>query len=198
MKNLKIVEIFESIQGEGANAGMLAIFIRLSFCNKNCWYCDTKWNEGKEMSINEIKCILSGFKSKTIIWTGGEPTIQLTEEILTQFEEYYNCIETNGTNHVPKGISYISCSPKVTVEELNINFPNGLNEIRYPVSKETIIPNIKDLPKAKHYFLSPVFLGKQNERFAINKNNIKKCINLIKNQPSWKMSIQMHKLLKIR
>ena len=64
MKNLKIVEIFESIQGEGANVGMLAIFIRLSFCNKKCWYCDTNWNEGKEMSINQIKGILSRFKSK--------------------------------------------------------------------------------------------------------------------------------------
>ena len=90
------------------------------------------------------------------------------------FKEYYNCIETNGTNPVPRDIDYISCSPKVTVEELNINFPNGVNEIRYPVSKETIIPRIEDLPKAKHYFLSPVFLGKQNERFTINKKQYKK------------------------
>ena len=111
----------------------------------------------KEMSINQIKGILSRFKSKTIIWTGGEPTMQLNDEILSHFKEYYNCIETNGTNPVPRDIDYISCSPKVTVEELNINFPNGVNEIRYPVSKETIIPRIEDLPKAKHYFLSPVF-----------------------------------------
>ena len=43
MFNYKVVEIFESINGEGKKAGQLALFIRFQKCNLNCSYCDTKW-----------------------------------------------------------------------------------------------------------------------------------------------------------
>ena len=43
MINYKVVEIFESINGEGKKAGQLALFIRFQKCNLNCSYCDTKW-----------------------------------------------------------------------------------------------------------------------------------------------------------
>ena len=43
MANYKVVEIFNSINGEGIRAGQLAVFIRMQGCNLNCAYCDTKW-----------------------------------------------------------------------------------------------------------------------------------------------------------
>ena len=81
MFNYKVVEIFESINGEGKKAGQLALFIRFQKCNLNCSYCDTKWANSDTspytlMSLEELynKVVESGIKNITI--TGGEPLLQ--------------------------------------------------------------------------------------------------------------------------
>ena len=197
MNKLKVVEIFYSIQGEGANTGMLAIFIRLSGCNLKCWYCDTEWHNYTEMSIPEILNNIEQYTCKNIIWTGGEPTLQLNDEILENFKGYYHCIETNGTNVVSSIIDYISCSPKVTPQKLNQNFP-FIDEIRYPLSIGETLPSIDELPLAFNYYISPLFLGTENERMEKSQENIDYCIDYIKQNPGWKLSIQLHKLLNFR
>ena len=50
MAEFKVVEIFESINGEGQRAGQLAVFVRLAGCNLNCSYCDTKWANKADVS----------------------------------------------------------------------------------------------------------------------------------------------------
>jgi 7-carboxy-7-deazaguanine synthase len=197
MNKLKVVEIFYSLQGEGANSGMPAIFIRLSGCNLNCWYCDTEWHSFVEMSIPEILNEIGQYPCKNIIWTGGEPTLQLNDEILEHFDGYYHCIETNGSNPVPSLIDYIACSPKVSTDILNQHF-QFIDEIRYPMSEGDILPPLENLPQAFHYFISPLFLGSENERMEKSQENIDYCIEYIKQNPDWKLSIQMHKLLNIR
>jgi len=52
--NLKVNEIFYSLQGEGARAGEPSIFIRLSGCNLNCSFCDTDFSFGRTMTVEEI------------------------------------------------------------------------------------------------------------------------------------------------
>jgi len=199
---LNVVEIFKSIQGEGANAGRAAVFVRLTDCNMSCWYCDTDWSKGQNMTVDEV---LSEVKKLTnpvvhpnslLIWTGGEPTIQLTDEILEYFEDYCNCIETNGTNPVPDKIEYISCSPKVSSAVLRKNFSH-VNEFRYPVQSGDVLPDISELPLADNYFISPVFSGEEKKRFQQNQENIEYSINYIKNNPAWRLSLQLHKLLNI-
>jgi organic radical activating enzyme len=199
---LNVVEIFKSIQGEGANVGRSAVFVRLACCNLACWYCDTEWNKSIKMSVldvlSEIKRLSNqdNFSNTLLIWTGGEPTLQLTDEILDYFQEFYNCIETNGTNPVPKKIKYISCSPKVTPFVLRKNF-TYVNEFRYPLQVGEILPDISELPKADNYFVSPVFLGEEKKRFEQNIENINYSINFINNNPQWRLSVQLHKLLNI-
>jgi len=192
---MKVAEIFYSLQGEGANMGKPAIFIRLAGCNKDCWFCDTNWKNGIEMSIAEILQKIEKYPAKMIIWTGGEPTLQLSNEILHHFTHYYNCIETNGTNPVPSKIDYIACSPKVDVEILHKNF-DFVNEFRFPYYKEieNTLPKIADLPKANNYFLSPILFG--NDIFAKkNRENVISSIDFIKKNPQWRLSVQTHKLL---
>ena len=199
---LNVVEIFKSIQGEGANVGRSAVFVRLACCNLACWYCDTEWNKSIKMSVSdvlsEIKRLSNqdNFSNTLLIWTGGEPTLQLTDEILDYFQEFYNCIETNGTNPVPKKIKYISCSPKVTPIVLRKNFTH-VNEFRYPLQVGEILPDISELPTADNYFVSPVFLGEEKKRFERNIENINYSINFINNNPQWRLSVQLHKLLNI-
>ncbi|MDR0754555.1 MAG: 7-carboxy-7-deazaguanine synthase QueE [Prevotellaceae bacterium] len=185
---LKINEIFYSLQGEGANAGMPAIFIRFAGCNLKCDFCDTRHEDYKMYSIEEVIKKIKVFDCKNIIWTGGEPTLQLTDEVLIHFKEYYHCIETNGTNKVPSLINYVVCSPKVK-RNLLTNFKNGVNELRYPIKEGDILPCISKIPQAKHYYISPI---------DANRRNINYCIKLIKENPQWKLSLQMHKILKIR
>ncbi|MDR3326714.1 MAG: 7-carboxy-7-deazaguanine synthase QueE [Prevotellaceae bacterium] len=194
---MRVVEIFYSLQGEGANTGKPAVFVRLAGCNLDCSYCDTDWKSGKEMSVEEILLEIKKYPSKMVIWTGGEPTLQLTDEWLSHFSEFYNCIETNGTNSVPSGIDYISCSPKVSVEVLRKNF-SKVNEFRFPVKKGYILPDINDLPRADNYFLSPIFEGNDLLQNKKNAENLEFCVNFIKENPTWILSFQSHKFLGFR
>jgi 7-carboxy-7-deazaguanine synthase len=76
--NLTVNELFFSIQGEGDRAGWPCIFIRLSFCNLRCAWCDSEYTfyEGREMSIDDVMDAISGYPCKLVEVTGGEPLAQ--------------------------------------------------------------------------------------------------------------------------
>lgn len=191
--NLIVNEIFYSLQGEGGRAGEASIFIRLTKCNLKCDFCDTEFDSGEDMSVKEILDTISVYPCKWIIWTGGEPTIQLRDEHLYEFVKlgYKNAIETNGTRTVPSMIEYITCSPKRKYEEVKDVIPFA-NEIRMPLKKGDIPPDISILPKANNYFLSPIFDGA-----TMNMDNVSYCIDMIKQNPRWRLSLQLHKLINI-
>ena len=107
---MKISEIFESIQGEGNNAGKSAVFLRTAECNLKCVWCDTKYTwdwknydyskEVNEMSIKEVRQSLEQFRIRHLVITGGEPLMQQDDlaELLTFLKpEFYVEVETNGT-----------------------------------------------------------------------------------------------------
>ena len=202
MKKLKVKEIFHSIQGEGAHAGEASIFIRLSGCNQNCSYCDTDWAGGDSMSVEEIyEKIRIGIKSKRIIWTGGEPLLQLDSAIIRYFNYrgYKQSIETNGSIPLPRGLDYVVCSPKVDEKTINENFEDGeINEFRYPIGifEEALYepPKIYDLPSADYYFVSPIFVGEPHKRLKMDEKNLEIAIKFIKHNPKWRLSIQQQKI----
>ena len=198
--NLTVNEIFYSLQGEGSRAGIPNIFIRLSKCNLNCWFCDTEFESGESYSLEQLLEEISQFPCKNIIWTGGEPALQLTEEIVGFFKEhgYYQAIETNGTKPLPSNLDFVTCSPKqVTAAQLKRNFPNGVSEMKC-IFNENPEYAIAELPQAKHYFLSPVFLGKEKERMDMDQNILQRCIDYILANPGWQLSIQQHKVWNIK
>ncbi len=192
--NLRVNEIFYSLQGEGGRTGEASIFIRLSKCNLACTFCDTDFEFGKKMNVDEILDEISTFPCNWIIWTGGEPTLQLTTEIVTFFRKkgYKQAIETNGTRRLPDGLDYITCSPKQDFEKIRTLIPQ-VDELRFPIEKGDPLPDISILPKTKKYFLSPIF-----NDLEIIPENINYCIELIKQNPVWALSLQTHKLIGIR
>lgn len=190
---LNVNEIFYSLQGEGGRSGEASIFIRLTKCNLACSFCDTDFAEGEDLLLDEILSQISQYPCKWIIWTGGEPTLQLTNQHLLYFRErgYKQAIETNGTRAVPSLIDYITCSPKLNYDKVSSILPS-VQEIRMPIKKGDAIPQISTLPLADKYFLSPIF-----DADKINADNVNYCVELIKQNPQWTLSLQIHKLIYI-
>jgi 7-carboxy-7-deazaguanine synthase len=75
---LKVNEIYYSIQGESTCSGLPCIFIRLTYCNLRCTYCDTEYAfyEGKDYHIEEILSEIKKYNCNLIEITGGEPLVQ--------------------------------------------------------------------------------------------------------------------------
>ena len=75
---LKVNEIYFSVQGESSKAGLPCVFIRLTYCNLRCSYCDTGYAfyEGHDMSVEEILTEVEKYGCKLVELTGGEPLVQ--------------------------------------------------------------------------------------------------------------------------
>ncbi|MAJ44136.1 MAG: 7-carboxy-7-deazaguanine synthase [Candidatus Marinimicrobia bacterium] len=109
---LKINEIFYSIQGESTYIGLPCIFIRLTYCNLRCTWCDSEYTfeSGTYMSINEIMASISQYDCNLVEVTGGEPLmqsecIQLLQNL--ELKKYKILLETGGSlpiNKVPKSV----------------------------------------------------------------------------------------------
>ena len=102
---MKVCEIFASIQGESTYAGLPCIFVRLTGCNLRCSYCDTKYayDEGLEMTVEEIMCGVRGYGLNLVEITGGEPLLQpdVLPLILQLLDSGFNVLmETNGSMEI--------------------------------------------------------------------------------------------------
>lgn len=75
---IKINEIYHSIQGESSKSGLPTVFVRLTYCNLRCSYCDSEYafEEGDEMSIDEIVKEVKKYNCGLVEVTGGEPLFQ--------------------------------------------------------------------------------------------------------------------------
>jgi 7-carboxy-7-deazaguanine synthase len=103
--NLKVNEIFYSIQGESLYAGLPCQFVRLSGCNLRCSYCDTRYayDDGQFMTISDIMDHLSQNACRLVEITGGEPLCQDgTPVLISQLLDngYTVLLETNGSKDI--------------------------------------------------------------------------------------------------
>lgn len=99
---LVVNEIFHSIQGESSQMGRPCVFIRLTYCNIRCSYCDTEYSfyEGREMLIEDIVVAVRGFGCRLVELTGGEPLFQANvHELMTRLcdEGCEVLLETGGS-----------------------------------------------------------------------------------------------------
>lgn len=78
MKKLTVNEIYLSVQGESTWAGLPCVFVRLTFCDLRCTYCDTEYAfyDGNKMTLDEILGKVRGFGCPVVEVTGGEPLLQ--------------------------------------------------------------------------------------------------------------------------
>lgn len=102
MADLKVNEIFFSIQGETSRAGLPCVFVRLTGCNLRCGYCDTTYayEEGETMSVDQVVDAVSGYGCDLVEITGGEPMAQAaTPELARKLVDldFKVMVETNGS-----------------------------------------------------------------------------------------------------
>lgn len=193
---MKVNEIFYSIQGEGAHTGYPAIFVRFSGCNLNCPFCDTDFKKYTEMDEHEIvlEVMKQSSSCKLVVLTGGEPTLQANSKLLGLLHDkgYYIAIETNGTNEIPAGVDWVTCSPKcqfVQNGDLAIKVCNELKLV-YTGKNEVSDFGIK----ADYYYLQPCDTGDKKENGFI----IWKLVDFVKQNPRWKIGLQTQKILEVR
>ncbi|UXN37356.1 7-carboxy-7-deazaguanine synthase QueE [Avibacterium paragallinarum] len=196
-----IVEIFESLQGEGANTGMPSIFVRFGKCNLACPWCDTPYNQFSQWSLQAILQKVRSFSAKNIIITGGEPTIQPQLALLLdqlKAEGYFLAIETNGLKTIPTQIDYIATSPKREYEaKYRQRCISHADEVRIVADGDVqdFCALIESKIQATHYYLSPCETnGEMNLLHTITQLGQ---LNQRPNKPKWQLSIQTHKLIGI-
>ncbi|RLI62715.1 MAG: hypothetical protein DRO67_06875 [Candidatus Asgardarchaeum californiense] len=126
---MRVNEIFLSIQGEGRYQGIPALFIRLSGCTRKCEWCDTKYHARSfSYTINDIVYKINSTKVSTVVWTGGEPLLQLVDikKVILRTRGKHHHLETNGDYlmnfsqpdvftevFINKLFNYVAVSPKV-------------------------------------------------------------------------------------
>ena len=212
-----IKEAFYSLQGEGAQTGRPSIFCRFAGCNlwngkessratSICNFCDTDIlgsdgiNGGKFKTESElVDHILSLWPCDQtpayIIFTGGEPALQLTQVLIDEFKSRNTilAIETNGTLPLPNGIDWICVSPK------------GASTVSLSKCDELklVYPQLDALPErfknieANFYYLSPK--NPLNNAPIISSQNdaLTQCMDYCMKNPKWSLSLQTHKILNI-
>ena len=188
-KTYKINEIFYSIQGEGYNAGYPAVFVRFSGCNLACPFCDTDHSQYTEMTAEQIRQAVEeadGGKETMVVLTGGEPTMQITEEenLFPLPCPRFIAIETNGTNPVPTWVDWVTVSPKLNTPLEQLPEFDEVKLLYQPQHEGYIQQFNKDGVMA---FIQPL---EQNGEY-----NFAECIQFVKDNPRFKLSLQTHKLI---
>ena len=179
------------------------VFVRLSGCNLSCPFCDTDFESFRQMSEAEIatKARKVGGDCGFICITGGEPSLQLSDELVSALHKagFEIHIETNGTREIPLGIDWITVSPKLGLPgvkgnaEIKIQHIDELKLVFIPGQREEIIQRWLSL-SASHYFLQPCDFGEIRK----NKICLEEAVKYIKKHPQWSLSLQMHKILGIK
>src|SRR6218665_2368599 len=118
MKNLPVMEMFYSLQGEGCHQGSAAFFIRLGGCDVGCVWCDVKesWDAGvhRVLGLGEIVNAALEFPGRLAVITGGEPLMYNLDDLTLALKNagFQINIETSGAHPLSGHWDWICFSPK--------------------------------------------------------------------------------------
>ena len=193
-----IVEIFHSVQGEGAKSGIPHVFVRFGKCNLACAWCDTDFSTYEKMTVATIVERVLAFKCKNVIYTGGEPLLNdlwpLSRE-LKKHDIHLSC-ESNGTIKVPEGLlDWICISPK-DQEYPNVSIKQRIGDELKCVYLGQDLKMYDDLKQGFDYlFLQPCYI--ETESVEWNGKNFAMTESVVKENPEWRLSLQTHKWMQI-
>ena len=193
-KVYNIVEIFHSVQGEGVHAGIPHVFIRFGKCNLQCEWCDTDFETFEEMTAAQIVSQVSQFPSKRLILTGGEPMLNDLWPLRRLFKSrgYTLSCESNGTIEIPDGLlDWICISPKDQMyPQVKIRQRKG-DELKCVYVGQDLSMYDELKLGFTHHFLQPCYMD--NESVEWNGKNFALTETVVKENPTWRLSLQTHK-----
>lgn len=183
----RVNEIFYTLQGEGHHTGCAAVFVRFSGCNLSCPFCDTDFSAYRELTAAQIVDAMLAFPARFAVLTGGEPTLQVTEDLIDEMHRagFTVAMETNGTRPLPANLDWSTVSPKGEVavsrcSELKVLFGAG-GQMRPMVLPKT---------EADYYYIQPCDVGDDEQ----NRRILQACVEYVKAHPRWRLSLQTHKM----
>ena len=208
-----VKEIYFTLQGEGAQTGRPAVFLRFSGCNlwsgrevdrasAVCRFCDTEFvgtdgpGGGKFESAGDLAEAVRSYwpvdvdGRPFVVCTGGEPLLQLDGMLIDALhtEGFDVGVETNGTLAAPEGIDWLCVSPKAAaplVQESGQEL-----KLVFPQPESQASPENFDDLDFQHFFLQPM----DGPQVA---DNTRKAVEYCLAHPRWKLSLQTHKILGI-
>lgn len=202
-----VKELYTTLQGEGAQTGRRAVFLRFAGCNlwtgrerdratATCTFCDTDFlgtngpGGGKVATPEALASVAATAWGPTlphrlIVCTGGEPLLQLDTPLIDALHahDFEIAIETNGTQPAPPNLDWICVSPKAAAP---LKLTAG-NELKLVFPQPQAMPDRFEALAFDHFFLQPMD-GCDREA------NTQAAIAWCHAHPRWRLSLQTHKL----
>ncbi|HEX6785313.1 MAG TPA: 7-carboxy-7-deazaguanine synthase [Sphingomicrobium sp.] len=203
-----VKECFLTLQGEGAQSGSRAVFLRFAGCNlwsgreadratAQCRFCDTdfvgtdgegggKFQSAEGLADHVARLWGNGTDRRLVVITGGEPMLQLDETLVEALHErrFQVAVETNGTLPAPAGLDWICVSPKAATDVVQ----RRGNELKLVWPQHGIDPGELERWDFDHFLVQPMDCS---DREAA----LKAAIQLAMDRPQWRLSLQAHKVL---
>jgi 7-carboxy-7-deazaguanine synthase len=204
-----VKEIYLTLQGEGAQTGRRAVFLRMAGCNlwtgreedrptADCRFCDTDFvgmdgvNGGRYEADALVRRVYELWGSarngqrQLVVVTGGEPLLQLDAPLIEALHRqgFEIAVETNGTVAAPIGLDWICVSPKAGTQIVQ----RSGDELKLVWPQEGLDPDELVAWEFDHFLIQPKDVTGTGPCFA-------EAIELVMRDPRWRLSLQSHKLL---
>jgi 7-carboxy-7-deazaguanine synthase len=215
MAGYAVKEMFLTLQGEGMQAGMRAVFLRFAGCNlwsgreqdrasAECTFCDTdfvgingdnggRYPDAASLAAKAAELWAQGIEQPAehalIVLTGGEPLLQVDEALLAALKGrgFRIAVETNGTIAASEGIDWICVSPKAGT---TIVQKSG-NEVKLVWPQPGINPQEIGGWAFDHFLVQPLDGPSLHDARDA-------CIKFVIQHPRWRLSVQTHKMIGLR
>ena len=203
-----VKECFLTLQGEGAQAGSRAVFLRFAGCNlwsgreqdragAQCNFCDTDFvgtdgqGGGKFRSADELAACVAelwgeGEEYRLVVITGGEPMLQLDELLIEALHArgFRVAVETNGTLPAAPGLDWICVSPKAGTDVVQ----RRGDELKLVWPQPGIDPAELEQWEFEHFLVQPMDCAEADKA-------LEAAIRLAIDRPRWRLTLQAHKIV---
>jgi 7-carboxy-7-deazaguanine synthase (Cx14CxxC type) len=206
-----VKEAFLTLQGEGVQAGSRAVFLRFAGCNlwsgreadratAQCNFCDTdfvgtdgpgggKFAEADQLAGHVEQLWGEGGDRRLVVITGGEPMLQLDEELVGALHDraFRIAVESNGTLPATPGIDWLCVSPKAGTEVVQ----RSGNELKLVWPQQGIDPAELEQWEFNHFLVQPMDCADREASYQA-------AITLVMERPRWRLTLQGHKVVGLR
>ncbi|HEY4242876.1 MAG TPA: 7-carboxy-7-deazaguanine synthase QueE [Kofleriaceae bacterium] len=198
-----VKELFgPTLQGEGAHAGRAVVFLRFAACNLDCPGCDTDFSPdgavrlGADDIVARLRALDTGGSQRVIV-TGGEPTLQWDAPLSAAIRGagFRVHMESNGTRAPAGAVDWLTLSPKPQHHPAGLALADKLHpdEVKVVVDDTLTLATLDTYAarwRCDHYFLQPWMDARYDAHLA-------RTLELIHARPRWRLSLQLHKIIRV-